>query len=154
MGLTCSSDSKVFNPSLVALVPPELEDFWREHAEKEFKGIPTSHKFYLRALDGLMTYFRCCGMSEAVCLLPSKAVDSVWHAWLDYNEKQLNTFCGDNFGKSINHIPVAELAGDTEPALARTYVNHCKVYNVEPCKVCIICICTLINSSKQVRPFF
>jgi len=90
-------------------MPPGLYDYWARTAPDEFKGIPTDVFFYVHASDALLTFFECIKRSNRPCALPSKAADSVWHAWMRHAPKQLDAFCQRHFGQRIPHVEAANM---------------------------------------------
>ena len=113
-------------------LPIGLIKFWRENAKEEFPGIPTTAKFFFKAAAGLILYFKCVEMAkEDQTLLPSKAADSIWHAWLDYDERSLTEFCQRNYNRKILHVPTAEMQTNVEDSLIRTYVLSCILDGVD-----------------------
>lgn len=103
-------------------IPPGLYDYWARTAHIEFKGIPRDAFFYVRAADALLTFFECVRRSSRPCALPSKAADSVWHAWLRYSPASLDAFCERHFGRRIAHVEAAGMAGGMALPMAATLV--------------------------------
>lgn len=103
-------------------LPEHLYTHWRDTAALEFKGIPRDAFFFVRAAEGLMAFFDCVSRSPRPCGLPSKAADSVWHAWLRCAPAHLERFCKRHFGRAIAHTEGAAMAGPMEQALASTLV--------------------------------
>jgi hypothetical protein len=104
-------------------VPPTLYDFWKSSARHEFNGIPTDAVFFARALDGLLTFFDCVASSSQPCALPSKAADSVWHAWLRLSPLKLEAFCRRHYGRTIPHLENGAMPGHPDAALAACLVR-------------------------------
>lgn len=110
-------------------LPPTLYEHWRKVAPFEFNGIPTDAIFFARAAEGLMRFFDCVRYSQHPCALPSKAADSVWHAWLtlpaqsgQQSEHHIDAFCQRYFGRVIPHIEASQMPVDTGLGLAATLV--------------------------------
>lgn len=112
-------------------IPPGLYEYWKSTAHREFKGIPRDAFFFARAADGLFDFFECKRMEQAACGLPSRAADSVWHAWMRYSPGELEAFCRKHFGRAIAHVEAEALGEDMEPALARTLV-HARTLESKP----------------------
>ncbi len=95
-------------------IPPGLYDYWSSTAHTEFKGIPRDAFFFTRAVDGLLDFFECASYDGALCALPSRAADSVWHAWLRLAPDELRRFCQTHFGRAIVHVdgPAFDQHGD------------------------------------------
>ena len=113
-----------FQHELEAL-PPTLYEHWRKVAPLEFNGIPTDAIFFVRAAEGLLRFFDCVRYSQHLCALPSKAADSVWHAWLTLpaqSEDHIETFCQRYFGRVIPHVEASQMPVDTGLGLAATLV--------------------------------
>jgi hypothetical protein len=104
-------------------IPPQLYEYWARTAHHEFQGIPRDAFFYVRAADALLTFFECVTRSNHACALPSKAADSVWHAWLRYSPASLDAFCERHFGQRIPHVDAGDMAGGMALPLARSLVT-------------------------------
>lgn len=103
-------------------MPPGLYDYWVRTAPTEFEGIPTDAFFYVRAADALLTFFECLKRYRMPCALPSKAADSVWHAWLRYDPAGLDAFCERHYEQRIPHVEAADMDGGMDLPLARSLV--------------------------------
>ncbi len=90
-------------------MPAGLFAYWQGFANKEFEAIPTDRLFFMRAAEGLMMFFDCVKHSGRHCGLPSKAADSVWHAWAKHAPQHLTQFCMQHFGRAIPHIEAAAM---------------------------------------------
>ena len=97
---------------LLGDLPSGLYAHWCDTASHEFKGIPRDAFFFARAAEALMEFFDCVSRSASPCGLPSKAADSVWHAWAQLAPAHLERFCMEHFARPIPHI---EAAGMPEP---------------------------------------
>lgn len=106
----------------LADLPAGLFPHWQRTAIIEFKGIPRDAFFYARAAEGLMMFFDCVAHSGKPCGLPSKAADSVWHAWAQLDPQQLEQFCIRHFGRHIPHTEGPDMNLSMELALANTLV--------------------------------
>lgn len=106
----------------LADLPAGLFAHWQRRAIIEFKGIPRDAFFYVRAAEGLMMFFDCVAKSGRPSGLPSKAADSVWHAWEALESQHLEQFCIRHFGRSIPHTEGAEMDLPMDLALANTLV--------------------------------
>lgn len=111
------------NRKALSDIPPELYDDWSRTAHHEFQGIPRDAFFYVRAADALLTFFECVRRSNHPCALPSKAADSVWHAWLRYSPAWLDAFCERHFGQRIPHVEAGDMAGGMALPLAMSLVT-------------------------------
>ncbi|WEF31029.1 hypothetical protein [Pseudoduganella chitinolytica] len=103
-------------------MPPGLYDYWARSAPTEFEGIPTDAFFYVRAADALLTFFACLKRHRLPCALPSKAADSVWHAWLRHDPAGLDAFCERHYEQRIPHVEAADMDGGMDLPLARSLV--------------------------------
>jgi hypothetical protein len=101
---------------------PDLYAYWRRTAQHEFEGIRQDAFFFASAAEGLLTFFDCVAGSRRPCALPSKAVDSVWHAWLRMAPQGLETFCFKHFGRVIPHVEGADMVDVMDEALANCLV--------------------------------
>jgi uncharacterized membrane protein YgcG len=103
-------------------LPPNLYSYWQRTAAFEFKGIPQDAFFFARAAEGLMMFFDCLRATGLPCGLPSKAADSVWHAWERLDPGHLERFCVAHFGRNFPHTEGADMTLDMDRALANTLV--------------------------------
>lgn len=99
-------------------MPPTLFDYWAASARYEFKDIPRDVFFFVRAAEALMIFFDCAATSDRPCGLPSKAADSVWHAWLRFAPAGLESFCRHHFGRAIAHMQHGDMPEPMGLALA------------------------------------
>ena len=109
-------------PAARAALPPALYSVWKRLAPLEFKGIRTDAFFFACAVEGLLTFFDCVRRSGQPCALPSKAADSVWHAWIKLNPIGLDEFTQRFFGRAIPHVEGEQMA-DMTAALANCLVQ-------------------------------
>jgi len=75
-----------------------------------------------RAAEGLMMFFDCIRASAKPCGLPSRAADSVWHAWVALDPEHLDRFCRSHFGRTIAHTEAPDMSIAMDQALANTLV--------------------------------
>jgi hypothetical protein len=103
-------------------LPPRLYSYWQRTAAFEFKGIPQDAFFFVRATEGLFMFFDCIRSTGLPCGLPSKAADSVWHAWMRLDPEHFERFCLRHFGRTFPHTEKEEMSIPMEQALAHTLV--------------------------------
>lgn len=108
---------------VLADVPAALFSHWAQTARIEFPGIPRDASFYAQSVEGLMMFFDCVAAASRPCALPSRAADSVWHAWARMDAASLERFCIRHFGKAIPHVEKANLAGSMGKALGACLVQ-------------------------------
>ncbi|MES3022076.1 MAG: hypothetical protein V4857_10890 [Pseudomonadota bacterium] len=101
-------------------IPPSLYAYWKSTARHEFKGIPSDAFFFVRATEGLLTFFDCVRSNARPCALPSAAADSVWHAWSRMAPAQLARFCRHHFGGNIPHTEADDMNVGMAEALANS----------------------------------
>jgi len=106
----------------LAELPPNLYSYWQRTAAFEFKGIPQDAFFFVRATEGLFMFFECVSSTELPCGLPSKAADSVWHAWARLAPEHLERFCRAHYGRAIAHTEAGEMTVSMDQALANALV--------------------------------
>ena len=99
-------------------LPDTLYPFWKRSAGFEYQGIPQDAFFFTRAAEGLLLFFECVRYSGKPCALPSKAADSVWHAWMRMAPQGLDAFCLKHFGRRIPHVEATDMTAQMEEALA------------------------------------
>lgn len=104
-------------------LPESLFTHWQNTAELEFPGIPRDAVFFACAAEGLIMFFACVQQSDGACALPSKAADSVWHAWSNLSQAKLDTFCRTHYGRTIPHIEVEQMGTSMDLSLARTLLQ-------------------------------
>jgi hypothetical protein len=104
-------------------VPQGLCGYWAATASREFEGIPRDAFFFVRAAETLLEFFECVAFSGKPCALPSKAADSVWHAWLRYAPMKLQKFCIEHYGRLLPHLEAPDLPAPMGDALATCLVN-------------------------------
>lgn len=119
------------NRKALADIPASLYPYWKRTAHFEFKGIPQD-AFFARAADALITFFECMRRSGKACALPSKAADSVWHAWLKMAPGSLDTFQLTHFGQRIAHLESQAMPVRMETALANCLVAARKREGMRP----------------------
>lgn len=108
---------------VLADVPPTLFSYWAGTAHHEFPAIPRDASFYAQATEGLMMFFDCVAAAGRMCGLPSRAADSVWHAWTRMDAPSLERFCVKHFGRPIPHVGKARMKEDMGRALAACLVQ-------------------------------
>lgn len=113
-------------------LPPNLYDYWKSSARNEYHGIPTDAVFFARAAVGLLDFFACAAQGSGPCALPSKAADSVWHAWLRLSPLKLETFCRKHFGRVVPHVEGAAMGGQLDDALAVCLVRARQAEGLRP----------------------
>src|ERR1041384_2508741 len=97
-------------------LPPGLYNYWKSSARLEYHGIPADAVFFARAAIGLLDFFECAAQDKQPCALPSKAADSVWHAWLRLSPLKLEAFCRQHFGRAVPHVEGAAMGGNLDEA--------------------------------------
>lgn len=109
--------------SVLAEIPAALFPYWAQTAHDEFPCIPRDASFYAQSAEGLMMFFDCAAAAGRPCALPSRAADSVWHAWLRLDAPGLDSFCIRHFGRTIPHVEQAHMKGGMGRALAACLVQ-------------------------------
>lgn len=109
--------------TVLADVPPRLFPYWAASARDEFPRIPRDAAFYAQAAEGLMMFFDCVAAAGKPCGLPSRAADSVWHAWVRMDAPGLDAFCIRHFGRTVPHVERARMRDDMNKALAACLVQ-------------------------------
>lgn len=113
-------------------LPPGLYAYWARSAPGEFKGIGCDALFFARAAEALMEFFDCVAFSGKPCALPSKAADSVWHAWLRFAPGSLHAFCMKHYRRLIPHLEAQAMPGPMDEALATCLVAARRIAGVAP----------------------
>lgn len=109
--------------AVLADVPATLFPYWSETSRDEFPRIPRAAAFYAQAAEGLMMFFDCMAAAGKPCGLPSRAADSVWHAWTRMDAPGLEAFCIRHFGRVIPHVERAQMQEDMNKALGACLVQ-------------------------------
>lgn len=134
-------------------MPPELFAYWQGFAKTEFEGIPTDRLFFLRAAEGLMMFFDCVRHSGRHCGLPSKAADSVWHAWAKHAPQHLTQFCQHHFGRAIPHIEAAAMPLGMGSVVANCLVAARRLESQPPASVTVPRLFALDGKLRMPRGF-
>lgn len=134
-------------------MPPELFAYWQGFARTEFEGIPTDRLFFLRAAEGLMMFFDCVRHSGRHCGLPSKAADSVWHAWARHAPRHLTQFCLEHFGRAIPHIEAAAMPLDMGSVVANCLVAARRLESQPPASLTLPRLFALDGKLRMPRGF-
>ncbi|MGW8390661.1 hypothetical protein [Pseudoduganella sp. HUAS MS19] len=113
-------------------LPPGLYHYWKSSARLEYHGIPTDAVFFARATIGLLDFFACAAQDTKPCALPSKAADSVWHAWLRFSPLKLEAFCRKHFGRVVPHVEASAMDGRVDDALAVCLVRARQAEGLNP----------------------
>lgn len=113
-------------------IPNAVFLHWQATAKNEFPGIPSDAVFFTRAAEGLMMFFSCISRSKQACALPSKAADSVWHAWNSWSSINLDNFCGKHFGSTIPHVEAENMSSGIDIALANCLVTAQRAEGIWP----------------------
>jgi len=134
-------------------VPPDLFPYWRKTAPAEFPGIPVQAPFYTRSLEALLMFFDCVANTGRLCGLPSRAADSVWHAWMQMNRGNLEQFCRRHFGRLIPHVECGEMDGDMGIALAACLVESRRLELQQPASPTLSRLFTLDRTLRMPLGF-
>jgi len=134
-------EEKTSHYRLLKQMPKGLYRFWLQMVTDKFIMVPTSPMFFVEPSVGLMDYFKCVEIARGeATVLTSCAADSVWMAWLAYDDQhpttvlhsksRLRNFTRRNFGNEITH-PSPVSAMEFEDALSRTYVLNCIINGLD-----------------------
>lgn len=85
-------------------VPASVYIHWRDTAEKEFPGIKTKPENFAVSCNALLQFFHISAIEKTPLMLPSKAADSVWHAWLAHDKEGLTSFLQTYLGQNVAHV--------------------------------------------------
>ena len=113
-------------------LPPNLYAYWKSSAKNETDGIPGDAVFFARSAEGLMAFFACVTTAGKPCALPSRAADSVWHAWQRLAPMKLEAFCRKHYGRAIPHLERAAMPGRMDEALAACLVRARELERMPP----------------------
>ena len=143
---------------ILSRMPPELYPHWQKVAQHEFTGIPKDLYFFIQAAEGLMTFFDCVRTTDRACGLPSKAADSIWHAWLSlpqtyFKAQDVDSFCREYFGEVIPHVAAEQMDVGITDALAVTLIQLRKIADKDPLSGYVPPLFTLDRRLKMPRGF-
>lgn len=117
-------------PATVAAdqIPASVRFAWAHHAPDECPGLAVDDATWLRCTLGLAQFFEACRLQrgQGACALPSKAADSVWHAWLALDPAGLAGWQQRFFGREVAHRDAEALGAPLDDCLARTWVGSCR----------------------------
>lgn len=123
-------------PATVAVgqIPPTVRAAWVRHAPAEFPGLAVDDAAWLRCALGLAQFFEACRLQQeqGACALPSKAADSVWHAWLHADPAGLAEWQRRFFDRVVEHREADALGAPLDACLARTWVGACRSEGLSP----------------------
>ncbi len=77
---------------MYADVPSLVWTDWRYSGPAEFERMHISIYHQIASFIGLMTYFLIVKKAGGQTMLPSRAADSLWHAWLRVSPMTLTSF--------------------------------------------------------------
>lgn len=117
-----------------AQVPSEVKAAWHQLAPDEFPGLRVDDASWLRCTLALAQFFEACRLQRAhgACALPSKAADSVWHAWLQADPAGLACWQRAYFDNEVAHQEAHALGAPLDECLARTWVGACRSEGLSP----------------------
>ena len=117
---------------LLNQLPMELMEFWADISGDEFPGIPKDPWFFVQASSGLISYLKSVVLAQTKpTILPSKAVRSVWEAWLKLDKVSLEKFCAANFNIEIADVRTGDFKVNIGESLIVTYVINCVLDGVD-----------------------
>lgn len=123
-------------PATVAAgqIPPEVRAAWAQHTPQGFPGLAVDDAAWLRCSLGLAQFFEACRLQQGqgACALPSKAADSVWHAWLQFDPAGLAQWQQRFFGQVVEHREADALGAPLDDCLARTWMGACRSEGLSP----------------------
>ena len=104
-------------------IPLTVRAAWARSAPDEFPGLAVDDAAWLRCSTGLAQFFEACRLQQAQgpCALPSKAADSVWHAWLRHDPAGLAAWQLRHFGRAVEHREAEALGAPLDARLARAW---------------------------------
>lgn len=109
---------------MYADVPSFVWTDWRYSGPAEFEGMVINSRHRIASFIGLMVYFWMVKKAGGQTMLPSRAADSLWHAWLRASPMTLASFQSKYFGSAIQHLEenrVLSQGHSTHDALANTW---------------------------------
>lgn len=98
------SDHNTKMKEMAKAVPASVFFHWSDTAKTEFPGIKTTPENFAVACSALLQFFHISAIENTPLMLPSKAADSVWHAWLAHDKEGLTSFLKTYLGQNIAHV--------------------------------------------------
>lgn len=113
-------------------LPAGLRQVWLSYAADECPSLPQSERDWVLASTGLMQFFLAAARVDGPCALPSRAADTVWHAWLRWDASALAAFQREWLGREVPHLEEPRLPGPLDHALSRCYAACCRQEQLNP----------------------
>ncbi len=117
-------------PAVIAArqIPPLVRAAWQTEVAETLPGMGVDEATWVRCAAGLAQFFEASRLQRDAgpCALPSRAADSVWHAWLKVDPAGLADWQQRFFGRVIEHRESADLGAPEDDCLARTWAAACR----------------------------
>lgn len=115
-------------------IPPSVREAWGRQVARECPGLATDELTWLRCTVALAQFFEACRLQRerGACALPSRAADSVWHAWLAEGATGLAQWQHRYFDLEVPHREAEALGAPLGDCLARTWAGACASEGLNP----------------------
>ncbi|MDR7267747.1 hypothetical protein J2X20_000376 [Pelomonas saccharophila] len=109
-------------------IAPQVRAAWQAEVAKTLPGFAVQAASWPYCATGLAQFFEASRLQRDAgpCALPSRAADSVWHAWLKVDPGGLAAWQQRFFGRVIEHRESADLGAPVDECLARTWAAACR----------------------------
>jgi len=109
-------------------IPPAARNAWQALAADELPGVRLDETTWVESSVALAQFFEASRLQHDAgpCALPSRAADSIWHAWLKADPASLADWQQRFFGRVVQHREAGELGAPLDQCLARTWVGACR----------------------------
>lgn len=115
-------------------IPPGVREAWVRQFALECPGRAADELTWLRSSVALAQFFEACRLQRerGACALPSRAADSVWHAWLAWDAPGLAQWQRRYFDLEVPHREAEALGAPLADSLARTWAGACASEGLSP----------------------
>jgi hypothetical protein len=109
-------------------IPPAVRAAWEAEIARTLPGMAVDETAWVRCAVGLAQFFEAGRLQREAgpCALPSRAADTVWHAWLQADPDGLADWQQRFFGRVVEHRETADLSAPVDECLARTWAGACR----------------------------
>lgn len=117
-------------PAVIAArqIPTAIRAAWQSEVAETLPGMAGDEASWVQCTVALAQFFEASRLQRDAgpCALPSRAADSVWHAWLKADPGGLADWQQRFFGRVIEHRESADLGAPVDECLARTWAAACR----------------------------
>lgn len=109
-------------------IPSQIRTAWQVEIAETLPGMAVDEAAWVQCAVALAQFFEASRLQRDAgpCALPSRAADSVWHAWLRVDPGGLAAWQQRFFNRVIEHRESADLGAPVDECLARTWAAACR----------------------------